>query len=46
MGKITISLSDEGEQMLRELAKRNVRSISKQVEYYVRKDKGRNSPTD
>lgn len=35
MGKITISLSKEGEKKLRERAERNMRSISKEVEYLI-----------
>ena len=43
MGKITISLSNESEKALRQRAKRNLRSISKEIEFLVieaeRKDK-------
>jgi len=35
MGKITLSLSDEGEKELRELADEEKRSISKEVEHLV-----------
>jgi len=35
MGKITISLSNQGEKILRNRAKRNMRSISKEIEYLV-----------
>ena len=35
MGKITISLSNDAEKLLRERAKRNMRSISKEVEHVV-----------
>ena len=35
MGKITISLSNEAERKLRERADRNMRSISKEVEYWI-----------
>ena len=35
MGKITISLSKKGEELLRKRAKRNLRSISKEVEHMV-----------
>lgn len=35
MAKITLSLSNEAEKKLRERAKRNLRSISKEVEYLV-----------
>ena len=35
MGKITISLSKEGEKKLRGRAERNLRSISKEVEHMV-----------
>jgi len=35
MGKITISLSKEGEQLLRKRSERNLRSISKEVEYMI-----------
>ena len=35
MGKITISLSNNAEKLLRERAERNLRSISKEVEFLV-----------
>jgi len=35
MGKITISLSKEAEKLLRDRADRNMRSISKEVEYLI-----------
>jgi len=35
MGKITISLSNDAEKKLRGRAKRNLRSISKEIEYLV-----------
>lgn len=35
MGKITISLGNDAEKKLRERAKRNLRSISKEVEYLI-----------
>ena len=35
MGKITIALSLDGEKMLRKRAERNMRSISKEVEFLV-----------
>jgi len=35
VGKITISLSDESEKLLRDRAKRNMRSISKEVQYIL-----------
>ena len=41
MGKITISLSKEGEERLRARAQRNLRSISKEVEFmlYLQEEK-------
>jgi hypothetical protein len=35
MGKITIALDDKIEKQLRERAKRNFRSISKEIEFLV-----------
>ena len=35
MGKITILLSNEADKKLRERAKKNLRSISKEVEYII-----------
>ncbi len=35
MGKITLSLTDEGEEKLRDLAEEERRSISKQVEHIL-----------
>jgi hypothetical protein len=35
MGKITILLSNEADKILRERAKKNLRSISKEVEYIL-----------
>lgn len=35
MGNITLSLSDESEEELRELAKEEKRSVTKQVEYIL-----------
>ena len=35
MGKITISLSNEAERKLRKRAEKNMRSISKEVEYWI-----------
>ena len=37
IGKITISLSKQGDRLLRKRAERNLRSISKEVEYLVLK---------
>lgn len=39
MGKLTICLSDGAEKRLRKIAKENMRSMSKQLEYYIVKDK-------
>jgi len=43
MGKITISLSKEDEQTLRDRAEKNYRSISKEVSYLINniKDKAK-----
>jgi len=35
MGKITVSLGNDAEKKLRERAKRNLRSISKEIEFLV-----------
>lgn len=35
MGKITISLDDEAEKLLRDIAKKEKRSISKQLEVII-----------
>ena len=43
MGKITILLSKEADEKIRERAKKNLRSISKEVEYIIlnSEDKGK-----
>jgi len=35
MGKITIALSKEAEDLIRKRANRNLRSISKEIEYLI-----------
>lgn len=41
MGKITLSLSERAEKKLRKIAKKNIRSVSKQVEFFIEQNKNK-----